>query len=270
MSISEYPLYHKKISVKLSKQYNQTVFWFKGGDLSKWKNVVKNDDIISSSNKIYSFIKNKKKINFFKWCIIYYIKSSKKIENNKIKKKYKSLNDQSSHILEPICTDWHDNTKLNVSSDLFESKDTDFNNPYGSLIELLIKIANMQIGLKKIHFKTGWLYHGWLSNISNQGLFIRKKLKHWAWTTFPLEIKKPKNFSLIKMISDVIHEIPKSRTKELKAIASKRISFLKSKIHGQDFESLIYLRNEINSKIKFSFENLDNEEKKLLKKFRII
>jgi len=270
MSIGKYPLYHKKISAKLSKEHKQTVFWFKGGDLSERKNVVKNDDIISSSNKIYSFIKNKKKIIFFKWCIIYYIKSSKKIEKNKIKKKYKSLNDQNSHLLEPICTDWDDNTKLNVSSDLFQSKDIDFNNPYGSLIELLVTIANMQVGLKKIHFKKGWLYHGWLSNISNQDIFIRKKLKHWAWITFPLDIKKPKNFSLIKMISDVMQVIPKSGIKELKAIGSKRISFLKSKIHGQDLEALIYLRNQINSKIKFSFENLDNEEKKLLKKFRII
>jgi hypothetical protein len=58
--------------------------------------------------------------------------------------------------------------------------------------------------------------------------------------------------------------------KEYKAMCLKRISFLKSKIYGQDLEALIYLRNEINSKIKFSFENLDNEEKKILKKFGII
>ena len=276
----QYPVYRSNISKKLSKYYNKnhaSVFWFDGGNLLKRKDVVKNDEIIKSLETIYSHLaklnksKNKKKFRCFRWCIHYTIPEIKKSMANKFGKKYQSVSDKNSHTLEPICTDWDKDTKLNVSSDLFQSKNEDVKNPYGPLIEVLILIANLQKDLKEINFINGVLYHGWLSRVANQGLYLREKLKHWGWVgSFPLDIKKPINFSPTKMISGVIQKIPKSWLKEATFIAKKRISFLKSKIYGEDLEALIYLRNEIDPKIKFTFTKLDKTEKKILKKFSII
>ena len=279
MKNSNYPIYQKNISKKLSNQKKESdhlVFWFDGGNLFKRKNVVKSDEIIKSSETIYPHLlkfnssKKKKKFKCFRWCIHYAIPQIKKGNVNRFDKKYRSVSDKNSHLLEPICTDWDNNTKLNVSSDLFQSKNEDAKNPYGPLIEMLILISNCQKDLKEINFLDGMLYHGWLSRVTNQGLYIREKLKHWGWTGFSLDIKKPINFSPTKMISGIIQKIPKSWLKEATFIAKKRVSFLKSKIYGEDLEALIYLRNEINPKIKFTFFKLDKTEKKILKKFSII
>tara|TARA_B110000503_G_C7131611_1_gene407013 strand:+ start:518 stop:1357 length:840 start_codon:yes stop_codon:yes gene_type:complete len=275
----KYPVFQEKISKKLSnhdKKNNETVFWFNGGDLSKRKNVLNNDDIVESLKIIYPYLlklnksKNKKNFKCFRWCIHYSIPNTNKIAAHKIIKDYRSISDQNSHTLEPICTDWDDKSKLIVSSDLFQSKQEDPKNPYGPLIEVLILIANSQKSLKELNFRDGRLHYGWLSHVSDQNFYLHKKFKHWGWLGFPLNIKKQKKFSPVKLVSSVINNIPKSWIKDVNLIIKKRIRFLKSKIYGEDLEALIYLRNEINPKIKFTFAKLDKTEKKILKKLSII
>ena len=87
MKNSNYPIYQKNISKKLSNQKkgsNHLVFWFDGGNLFKRKNVVKSDEIIKSSETIYPHLlkfnssKKKKKFKCFRWCIHYAIPEIKK------------------------------------------------------------------------------------------------------------------------------------------------------------------------------------------------
>ena len=123
-----YPLYNEKISKHLIKTiFNNdgNGFWFVGGDLLKRKYVFKHQEIFDSLQTVYPSLvkKNKlmKKSKAFFWSIRYYVPNNNQIKQFKKKKTYKHDWKKTSHLLELICSDYNNNKKLYVSSDLFVS-----------------------------------------------------------------------------------------------------------------------------------------------------
>jgi hypothetical protein len=285
-----YPIYEKETS-KLIHSYlhpkKETVtFFFTGGDLWSRDDVIKLNDIEDSIKIIYPYLdkatKSKKKFEHFFWAIDYSVPELEQLKGANEKREYK-INRINYHCLVPLCTDENDSSKLNVSSDLFVSKESsNLRDPYGKQIESVIMVTKLLKNLKEVNFKKGFLYNvgnygGWLKSNSSQSYYIREKLKN-AWADFKIDIKKPKKFSELKIFCALLQKEMMTKginhnldtKKSIRHAIKKGESYLKSKVYGEDLEVLIYLRNEINPKIKFTFARLDKAERKILKKFSII
>jgi len=290
MKKNQYPVYQEEIS-KLMHSYlppkKETVtFFFNGGDLWSRNDVIKLNDIEDSIKIIYPYLdkatKSKKKFEHFFWAIDYSVPELEQLKGANEKREYK-INRINYHCLVPLCTDENDSSKLNVSSDLFVSKESsNLRDPYGKQIESVIMVTKLLKNLKEVNFKKGFLYNvgnygGWLKSNSSQSYYIREKLKN-AWADFKIDIKKPKKFSELKIFCALLQKEMMKKginhnldtKKSIRHAIKKGESYLKSKVYGEDLEVLIYLRNEINPKIKFTFARLDKAERKILKKFSII
>lgn len=246
-SKNKYPYFNEKGSVHLMKTALKDGFvcTFEGGDLLKRGTVLKSEDIWGSLEFLYPHLvkllkPKKKKFKSFHWLIKYYVPKEDQIRYYKKYKKYKHKLEKSAHLLEPICSNYDDHKKLNVSSDLFLTDNHTARFPHGKSIESIVLASKLLKDLKEINFTLGFLHkglphYGWLKSNFSQDKYLLDKLDQWAWFTVKFQIK---TFSNKKLRSDL--------------------------------EALRYLRKKISPKIKFTFDKLDKIEQKILKKYKII
>ena len=284
-----YPALNEKASKHLVKSIfkDGIAFWFEGGDFLKRKYIFKHDDISESLKKIYSSLvklnKLKKKFKNFFWGIKYYVPTNNQIREFKKNKKYKHDWKKTAHLLEPICSDYKNNKKLNVSSDLFLGAEKESKIPYGKQIESIILAANLLKDLREIKFKIGFLNrglpYGWLKFNKSQDQYIQKKLGKQGWFSQKIDIKNrllhsPSDFDLddkyISYLSKYTKDDYKYITKKFETLDKNYAKEVKGKDHGTNLKELIYLRKKINPKVKFKFYKLDKIEEKILKKYKII
>ena len=285
-----YPLYDEKISKDLIKTiYNNdgNGFWFVGGDLLKRKYVFKHQEIFDSLQTVYPSLvkKNKlmKKSKFFFWSIRYYVPNNNQIKQFKKKKTYKHDWKKTSHLLELICSDYNNNKKLYVSSDLFVSNQKEPRAPHGKEMEAIILTTNLLKDLREIKFRMGFLQksieYGWLKPNKKQDQYIQNKLEKYGWFSPKIDIKNhlldPKSIhkSTDKEIS-YLSKFSKKNTSEVKKILEvldrNYAKEVKGKDYGTNLKNLVYLRKKINPRVKFTFYKLDKVETKILKKYKII
>ena len=145
-----YPLYDEKISKHLIKTIfdnDGNGFWFVGGDLLKRKYVFKHQEIGDSFKILYPLLLKKsrlsKKLKFFFWAIRYYVPNINQIKKYKKEKTYKHDWKITSHLLEPINSDYNNSKKLYVSSDLFISNKKENKAPHGKEMEAIILVTNL-------------------------------------------------------------------------------------------------------------------------------
>ena len=244
----KYPYFNEKGSIHLMKKELKDSFVcaFEGGDLLKRGSVLKCEDVWSSLDFLYPHLvklsKSKKKLKFksFYWFIRYYVPKENQIKYYKKNKKYKDSLEKLAHLLEPICSNYDDHKKLNVSSDLFLIDNRTVKFPHGKTIESIVLASKLLKDLKEINFKLGFLqkapsHYGWLKSNFSQDKYLLDKLDQPAWFTVEFQIKT-----------------------------------LFDKKFKSDLESLQYLRKKISPKIKFTFDKLDKVEQKILKKYKII
>ena len=275
MKISKkYPIVTKGSSNIFWKKNNSANFWFGGGDLlSNRKFVSKQDDILESIKKMFVEIqvlkKNKKKFKEFSWVITYLVPTSRQLKQYKTKKEYidKKKNERL-HFLEVI-SNWKNNNRLEVSSDLFLTTKKKGKFPYGRGIEILINSTKIIKNLKYLNFKPGYLIHGWLKPSASQDHYIQNKLGRYEWFTAFIDIKNRILHS--KSAFKITKKDKKIHGDNLLEILNKSYEKdTKGKDYGVDLEALQYLRKKISSKVKFIFYKLDKTETKILKKYKII
>ena len=275
MKISKkYPIVTKGSSNIFWKNKDSVNFWFGGGDiLSNRKFVSKGDDILETIKKMFAEIqtlkKNKKKFKEFSWVITYLVPTSRQLKQFKTKKKYiDKKKDERLHFLEVI-SNWKNNNKLEVSTDLFLTTKKNRKFTFGKGLEILINSTKIIKNLKYLNFKPGYLIHGWLKLTASQDHYIQRKLGRYEWFTAFIDIK-----------NRILHSKSPFKTtrKDKKVYGDNLLEILnksyerdtKGKEYGVDLEALLYLRKKISSKIKFNFYKLDKTETKILKKYKII
>jgi hypothetical protein len=285
-----YPFYDEKISKHLIKNnFNNDCigFWFIGGDLLKRKYVFKHQEIGDSFKILYPLLFKKskllKKVKFFFWAIRYYVPNINQIKKYKKEKTYKHDWRITSHLLEPIQSDYDNSKKLYVSSDLFLSIKKENKAPHGKEMEAIILVANLLKDLREIKFRMGFMQksieYGWLKPNNKQDEYIQNKLEKYGWFSPKIDIKnylldekpiyKPtdkENNYFSKFSKKNITEVEKIHEMLRKNYARE----VKGKIYGTNLKDLVYLRKKIDPKIKFTFYKLDKIEKKILKKYKII
>ena len=285
-----YPLYDEKISKHLIKTIfdnDGNGFWFVGGDLLKRKYVFKHQEIGDSFKILYPLLLKKsrlsKKLKFFFWAIRYYVPNINQIKKYKKEKTYKHDWKITSHLLEPINSDYNNSKKLYVSSDLFLSNKKENKAPHGKEMEAIILVTKLLKDLREIKFRMGFLQksieYGWLKPNNKQDEYIQNKLEKYGWFSPKIDIKnylldknliyKPteeeKNY-LSKYNKINISEVEKIHEMLRKNYARE----VKGKIYGTNLKDLVYLRKKIDHKIKFTCYKLDKTERKILKKYKII
>mgnify|MGYP001247883931 CR=1 FL=1 len=285
-----YPLYDEKASKHLTKTiFNNDCngFWFIGGDLLKRKYVFKHQEISDSFKTLYPLLfkisKLRKKIKFFFWAIRYYVPNVNQIKKFKKEKTYKHDWKKTSHLLEPIQSDYNNSKRLYVSSDLFVSSKKESKAPHGKEMEAVILVAKLLKDLREIKFRMGFLQksieYGWLKPNKKQDQYIQNNLEKYGWFSPKIDIKNSlldKN-SIYKSTDKEIDYFSKfskkniSEVKKIFEVLDKNYAReVKGKIYGTNLKDLVYLRKKINPKIKFTFYKLDKIEKKILKKYKII
>jgi|TARA_B110000114_G_scaffold179660_1_gene214357 hypothetical protein len=277
-------------------------FNFDGGDLYERKDKFSSfgwadkwEDIHSCLKIIYPLIVNlgndhdKKKITGFNWSISYGVPKTEQIKDFRKNKKYKRLNKDYFHGIRPI---HYHKKRLWVAADLFTESYIWKNSDYGMGIYLIKRIANLIDGLEQINFEHQTLEGGWLENNKKQEDYIRDKLKNYSWTNGSIDISnksyKNKKFMLnenqsrkdyslnFKNTYKEILNTEKSPGNIASVLKKSYAKEMKGKDFGRDKEALVYLRKNINKKVKFNFDSLfgtPNEHKKdraILKKYKII
>lgn len=269
------------------------------------------EDIHNCLKIIYPLLDNlindqqRKKITGFDWVITYGVPNIDQIKQFKKDKKYKRLGKSYYHGITPI---WFHKKKLWVAADLFTESYIWQNGKYGLGIYVIKKIANLIENLKQINFEHQPLEGGWLKNIKYQDDYIRFKLKNWSWIDGAIDIHnrsyKNKNFIsgsdktsgnkrfVTRFTAEkLINNRAKTKIKRNKLIDTKNKTAadnvsdlmkksyakeMKGKDYGKDKDALVYLRKNINKKVKFNFSRLfgtTDEHKKnkvILKKYKIV
>ena len=298
MNKTKYPILRALNVINKSK----LSFNFDGGDLYKRKDKFSNfgwadkwEDIHNCLKVIYPLLVNldndheRKKITGFIWSISYGIPKTEQIKEFKENKKYKRLNKDYFHGIRPI---HYHNKKLFVAADLFTQSYIWKNGEYGIGIYIIKRIANLIEGLEQINFEHQPLEGGWLKGNKYQEDYIRMKLKNYSWTNGAIDIsnKSYKNKKFLTYDNKTKKEYRLNFKNTYKAIlndekhpanigfALKKIykKELKGKDYGRDKKALLYLRKNINKKIRFNFDGLFGTpdehkiDRAILKKYKII
>ena len=195
MKKTKYPYFNEKGSIHLMKKELKDSFVcaFEGGDLFKRGSVLKCEDVWSSLDFLYPHLvklSKPKKMKFkgFYWFIKYYVPKENQIKYYKKNKKYKDSLEKFAHLLEPICSNYDDHKKLNISSDLFLTDNHTVKFPHGKTIESIVLASKLLKDLKEINFKLGFLqkglpHYGWLKSNFSQDKYLLDILDQPAWFT---------------------------------------------------------------------------------------
>ena len=279
------------------------IFGFNGGDLyerSKDKQgnfgwADKWEDIHNCLKIIYPLLNNlannqkRKKITGFGWYLAYGVPKIEQVKEFKKNKKYKKLGKSYYSGIRPI---YYHNKKLWVAADLFTESYIWKNGKYGLGIYVIKIIANLIEDLEQINFVHHPLDGGWLAGYKDQEDYIREKLKNYSWTNGVIDIsnKSYKNKMFLTEGNKTTKEYRlnfKNTYKEILntekspgniALVLKRsyAKEMKGKDYGRDKDALVYLRKNINKKVKFNFSRLfgtpeeHKKDKVILKKYKII
>jgi|TARA_B110000483_G_C18053093_1_gene487337 hypothetical protein len=281
----------------------KVIFGFDGGDLYKrskdklgefgWAD--KWEDIHNCLKIIYPLLKNlannqtRKKITGFGWHLAYGVPKKEQIKEFRKNNKYKRLNKDFFHGISPI---YYNNKKLWVAADLFTESYIWKNGKYGLGIYIIKIIANLIDDLEQINFVHYPLGEGWLVDHEDQEDYIRMKLKNYSWTNGAIDIsnKSYKNKKFLTEGNKTRKEYGlnfkntykgilknEKHPKDIALILKKKYAKeMKGNDYGRDKEALVYLRKNINKKVKFNFNGLfgtPDEHKKdraILKKYKII
>jgi hypothetical protein len=210
------------------------MFKFDGGDLWKRKNVDKFDDVDACIEVIEPHLRdNKIKIKKFEWYINYSIPMDHQREQSKLYMEY-NIEELNKHYFEPIFFNKSDNI-LYVNEGLLTANE-----------DFISLLANKMESLKQLYFWVPLLSGGFLEDSKDQTQYIEEKLKQHSWRDFFMEIKEVYQTEFIDR-----EEAPDDK-------------------HGNDIDALIFLRKSIDPNIKFEFNHIDDEEKKILKEHSII
>ena len=272
------------------------------------------EDIHNTLKVVYPLLvnlsndQNRKKITDLDWGIYYTVPDIDQIKDLKKNKKYKKL--KKNYHGYPIIS-FHKKV-LHIAADLFTESSIWKNGEFGLGVYSIKLVANLIDDLKEIYFTHQPLEAGWLKKTKYQENYIRFKLKNWSWIDGSIDIYnksfRNKNFLLDKvktsgderfvtrysarsLINNKVKSliIKKKRTKKLIDLENKSVGEnivdvvkqsykkeMKGKDYGKDKDALVYLRKNINKKVKFNFSRLfgtTDEHKKnkvILKKYKII
>ena len=279
------------------------IFGFNGGDLyerSKDKQgnfgwADKWEDIHNCLKIIYPLLNNvannqkRKKITGFGWYLAYGVPKIEQVKEFKKNKKYKKLGKSYYSGIRPI---YYHNKKLWVAADLFTESYIWKNSKYGLGIYVIKIIANLIEDLEQINFAHHPLDGGWVAGHKDQEDYIRMKLKNYSWTNGAIDISNKsyknkkflinenqttKDYSLnFKNTYKEILNTEKSPGNIASILKKSYAKEMKGKDYGRDKDALVYLRKNINKKVKFNFSRLfgtpeeHKKDKVILKKYKII
>ena len=210
---------------------NSMIFRFDCGDLWKRKNVSKWDDMCKCMDVIEKYLsKHDTKLDQFEWVMHYRCPDYEQVKLLN-QKKIKDYEIQKQN--GHMLTPIHFNFTNNKKNDVL-------NLSYEFLSsaedEFILKIIKKLRGLKKIFFSHDLLWCGFLGDVIDHD-FVQKYLKNKDWIELPMHIKE---------------------------------SYRDYGTYYNDLDTLIYLREQTNQKIKFEFANLDKAEQKILRYHKII
>ena len=298
MKKNKYPLLTRLEIINKKK----LIFGFSGGDLyerSKDKQgnfgwADKWEDIHNTLKIVYPLLINlsndndKKKITDLDWGIYYTAPDINQIKALKKNKKYKKI--KKNYHGYPIIS-FHKKV-LHVAADLFTESYIYKNGNFGLGVYSIKLVANLIDDLKEIYFTHQPLEAGWLKKEKYPDDYIRMKLKNYSWTNGAIDISNKsyknkkflinenqttKDYSLnFKNTYKEILNTEKSPSNITLVLKRSYAKEMKGKDYGRDKDALVYLRKNINKKVKFNFSRLfgtpeeHKKDKVILKKYKII
>ena len=228
--MKKYPILDRSIHTK-----KNLTFEFDCGDLWLREDVNTFDDINKCQKIIFPEVEKYEKkftkgLEEFEWSMSYTYPDSFQLED--LKKNNKKKYFLKDYNFHIFCPmSYHKKDKtLQVYEDLI-----------GADYYLVSLVADLIKDIKEINFGLGTLYGDLTDLMGNDHEYFEKKLKNKSWMTWVMEIKEP--------------YMPESEINEGE--------------FGNDLDGLIYIRNQ-HPKIKISFDHVDEDEKKILKKYSII